>query len=242
MGLLFEELDSQSSPLGEISLRRRVIPAVSDEPIYEVKLGEEFLMSSLFVDAEIALARLGLAAVEGDGLRVVVGGLGLGYTARAVLDSDRVGQLLVVEALQPVIDWHQRELAPLGRDLNADPRNRYVQGDFFQLATEDGLGFDPTHPCQCYDAILLDIDHSPNALLNDASASFYTPEKLRAMARQLRPGGVFAMWSNEPPDEAFGAVLGGVFSEVEAHRVTFYNRFQNAEAVNTVYVAKTPNV
>ncbi|MEP1704258.1 MAG: hypothetical protein ABJJ82_07845, partial [Marinobacter sp.] len=56
MGLLFEQIDSQPSSLGEITLRRRRIPALGDRDIYEVKLGEEFLMSSMFVDAEVALA------------------------------------------------------------------------------------------------------------------------------------------------------------------------------------------
>jgi len=77
MGLLFEQIDSQPSSLGEITLRRRRIPALGDRDIYEVKLGEEFLMSSMFVDAEVALADLGLNAVEGEQLKVVVGGLGL---------------------------------------------------------------------------------------------------------------------------------------------------------------------
>ncbi|MEL0611509.1 hypothetical protein [Marinomonas arenicola] len=85
---LFEELDSQDSPLGEISLRRRQIPAFGDRDIYEVKLGEEFLMSSMFVEAEEALSTLGLEQVNGEDLSVVVGGLGLGYTAVAALKDD----------------------------------------------------------------------------------------------------------------------------------------------------------
>jgi hypothetical protein len=76
MGLLFEEIDIQPSAIGEISLRRRRIPALGERDIYEVKLGEEFLMSSMFFDAEIALADLGLAAVEGTDLDVVVGDWG----------------------------------------------------------------------------------------------------------------------------------------------------------------------
>ncbi|PJE53173.1 spermidine synthase, partial [Marinomonas sp. BSi20584] len=74
MSSLFKEIDSQASSLGEISLRRRRIPAFGDRDIYEVKLGEEFLMSSMFVDAEEALSTLGLAQVQGENLSVVVGG------------------------------------------------------------------------------------------------------------------------------------------------------------------------
>lgn len=86
MSLRFEELDWQETPIGEISLRRRRHP-VSGEEVYEVKLGDEFLMSSLFTAGEIALAELGLAGLPNTGLDVAVGGLGLGYTARATLDD-----------------------------------------------------------------------------------------------------------------------------------------------------------
>lgn len=239
MGLLFEEIDTQPSALGDISLRRRRIPALGDRDIYEVKLGEEFLMSSMFVDAEIALADLGLAAVDGDNLAVVVGGLGLGYTAEAALKNHRVGELLVVDALETVIEWHEQEKVPLGKVLNDDPRCRFVHGSFFDLALTSDGGFDPDQPGRQFDAILLDIDHSPKALLNDSNATFYNADSLGTMARQLRPGGAFAMWSNEPPDEDFLAILESVFVDVEARVVRFFNPFQNREASNTVYVART---
>ncbi len=242
MGLLFEQIDTQPSVIGDITLRRRRIPALGDRDIYEVKLGDEFLMSSMFVDAEVALADLGLAQAEGDQLRVVVGGLGLGYTAVAALAHDRVSELLVVEYLAPVIRWHRGEQVPLGAQLNRDPRSRYVQGSFFDLAVADPAqgGFDPQAPGKQFDAILLDIDHSPRALLNDASASFYTAENLARMARQLKPRGIFAMWSNEGEDAAFMNELKAVFTDVVCHVVTFFNPFQNRESFNTVYVARKP--
>lgn len=236
MAHLYEEIDSRPSSLGEISLRRRRIPALGERDIYEVKLGEEFLMSSMFVDAEVALADLGLAAVEGEQLKVVVGGLGLGYTAQAALKDSRLGELLVVEALDAVIEWHREEKVPVGKVLNADARCRYVLGSFFDLAIGDGGGFDPENPGTRFDAILLDIDHSPSDYLNVANASFYTAANLTAMARQLRSGGVFAMWSNDPPEDKFTALLGEVFQQPKAEVVSFYNPFQNAEATNTVYL------
>jgi len=238
MGLLFEEIDSQPSALGEISLRRRRIPALGDRDIYEVKLGEDFLMSSMFVEAEIALADLGLAATGGDSLSVVVGGLGLGYTAEAALRHDRVSELLVVEALDTVIGWHQQGKVPLGEVLTDDPRCRYGHGSFFDLALADGSGFDPPQPGRRFDAILLDIDHSPRALLNDSNASFYTGDNLQRMARQMRPEGVFALWSNEPPDNDFMTVLAACFDEPEAHVVAFYNPYQICESTNTVYLGR----
>ncbi|GAB3096656.1 spermidine synthase [Aestuariicella hydrocarbonica] len=236
MSKLFEEIDSQDSPLGEISLRRRRIPVFGDRDIYEVKLGDEFLMSSMFVEAEEALSTLGLAAVQGDQLKVVVGGLGLGYTAVAALEDERVSELLVVDALDTVIGWHQDERVPLGKILNADARNRYVLGSFFDLATDPDTGFDPTVGGRKFDAILLDIDHSPTEFLNAANAGFYTTENLALMAQQLTPGGVFAMWSQNLPEARFEALLKTVFSSVESHVVAFYNPFQNCESTNSVYV------
>ena len=233
---LFEEIDSQDSPLGEISLRRRRLPAFGDRDIYEVKLGEEFLMSSLFVEAEEALSSLGLAAVQGDKLSVVVGGLGLGYTAVEALKDQRIAELFVVDALDTVIDWHKKELVPLGKTLNADSRNRYVLGSFFDLATDPGTGFDPDNKAKTVDAILLDIDHSPSEYLNPANASFYSTENLSLMAEQLKPKGVFAMWSQNLPDASFEALLKTVFERVESHVVSFYNPFQNCESTNSVYV------
>jgi spermidine synthase len=236
MPLLFEEIDSQASPLGEISLRKRRIPVFGDRDIYEVKLGDEFLMSSMFVDAEEALSRLGLAAVQGDNLSVVVGGLGLGYTAVEALKDQRINELLVVDALATVIGWHKDELVPLGKILNADIRNRYVLGSFFDLATDPSAGFDPQHAGKKFDAILLDIDHSPTEFLNAANASFYTTENLSLMADQLKSNGVFAMWSQNLPEARFEALLKTVFATVTSHVVSFYNPFQNSESTNSVYV------
>lgn len=237
MGRLFEEIDSQDSPIGEISLRRRRIPGLTEDDIYEVKLGDEFLMSSLFVEAEEALAHLGLARLDRPAIDVVVGGLGLGYTAVAALQDARVREQWVVDFLPPVIRWHQEEKVPLGAILNRDARNHYVLGSFFDLAVQPAVGFVPDQPGRQIDAILLDIDHSPSAVLDADNAHFYAPDKLRQMAELLTNGGVFALWSNERADDRFMRTLGEVFREVQAEEVRFFNPLQNAEAINTVYTA-----
>ena len=230
----FAELDWAQTPIGAISLRRRLDPALRVE-VYEVKLDDEFLMSSLFTVAETELARLGLALLPGTGLDVVVGGLGLGYTARAALADRRVRSVVVVEALGPVIEWHRRRLLPHAGELTDDPRSRLVQGDFFAMAR--GAGFDPDEPGRRFDAVLLDVDHSPRQVLHPDHAAFYTPDGLGRLAAVLRPGGVFALWSDEPPDEEFRAVLAGVFATGAAHVVTFANPLTGGETANTVYVA-----
>jgi len=232
----FEEIDWRQTPIGAISLRRRLEPSLKID-VYEVKLDDEFLMSSLFTVAEIELARLGLAALPGTGLDVVVGGLGLGYTARAVLDDPRIASLTVVEALDEVIEWHRRELLPLAAALTSDPRSRLVHGDFFAMVGSD-IGLDPDAPGRRFHAILVDIDHTPRHVLHPSHAAFYQPTGLRRLADRLRPGGVFALWSNDPPDEDFNAILAEVFASASAHVVSFHNPLQGRPATNTVYVAR----
>ena len=169
----FEELDWQQTPMGAVSLRRRIDPGTGDD-VFEVKLDDDFLMSSKFTAAEVELARMALADAPDRPLDVVVGGLGLGHTAAAVLDDDRVRELVVVEALEPVIGWHRDHLVPLGRRLAEDPRCRLVLGDFFALALGDG-GFGEEDRRR-YDAVVVDIDHSPRHLLH--------PEIGRASCRE----------------------------------------------------------
>ena len=99
----FTELDYQETPLGAISLRRRSEPRLGGKVLYEVKLGEEVLMSSLFVEAEEKLAALALQSLDAEELDVVVGGLGLGYTAAKALENETVRSSLVIETMAPVI-------------------------------------------------------------------------------------------------------------------------------------------
>ncbi|MEQ8709192.1 MAG: spermidine synthase [Rhodospirillales bacterium] len=236
MSRLFEELDYRETPIGPVSLRRRRVMAL-DVDVFEIILGDEHLMSSLFTASEIALADLGLAELDGDHLDVLVGGLGLGYTARAVLLDDRVASLTVIDYLDAVIDWHQCGLLPLGPALTGDDRCRLVSGDFFSLTASPG-GYDADRPGRLYHAILVDIDHAPDFFLNPANASFYTSGGLSALSRFLHPGGVFGLWSNDPPDPAFTRQLADVFRTAVAKPVTFANPLQqNAEVTQTVYLA-----
>ena len=238
MSVFFEELDYCPTPIGALSLRRRRELKLGVD-VFEIKLGEEYLMSSLFTESEIALARLGLAGLGAENIDIVVGGLGLGYTANAVLEHSSVASLVVVEALEAVIDWHEKGLLPLGHALTSNARCRLVHGDFFALAASEA-GFDADAPGRQFDAILVDIDHSPNFLLDPKNDSFYQPEGLRALSAHLRPGGVFGLWSDERPDEAITARLGSVFVEARAEPVTFHNPLQDKPFTQTVYLGKKP--
>lgn len=237
MSFLFEELDYAPTPIGAISLRRRHILSLQTD-VFEILLGEEHLMSSLFTASEVALADKGVAALTGEKLDVLVGGLGLGYTAKAVLAHDSVAGLDVVDLLEPVIRWHREGLVPIGTELADDPRCRLIEGDFFALAASQA-GFDAQKPGRQYDAILIDIDHTPERLLHSGSKGFYTAEGLRAVQRFLKPRGIVGLWSDEAPDDAIVALLADPFDMAWVEPVVFENPLQpGREVTQSVYLGR----
>ena len=238
MSKLFEELDYRQTPLGELILRRRRVLAL-DRDVVEVILNDEHLMSDMFTASEIALAdlpmdRMALAAPD-QLPDILVGGLGLGYTADAVLAYDHVRSLTVVEYLAPIIEWHRDGMLPLGTRLANDPRCRFVEGDFFALALGDA-GFDPVQPGRQFDGIFLDIDHSPDFHLNPSHAVLYGDDGLQRLKRHLTASGIFALWSNDPPDAAFLSRLESNFAAASAEEVTFFNPLMGEDCTQTVYL------
>jgi len=228
------EFGYQETPLGELTLRMRTEPLLDGLEVYEVKLGDEYLMSSLFTKSERQLARLGLEPLRGE-LDIVIGGLGLGYTAVEALKNENVRHILVIDLFQAVIDWHERGLVPIGDRLAKEPRCELRQGDFFALAR---TGFDPAHPEKKFDAVLLDIDHTPELVLNESNRSFYSPEGLASVRNQLKPGGTFALWSDDPSSDTITALLTDAFGSCEAHNIEFPNPYTKSNSVNAVYVAR----
>lgn len=226
----FEELDWQETRMGELTLRRRADPGTG-ELIYEVKLKDEYLMSSLFTRAEEQLATLGLAAAEGTDLHVLVGGLGLGYTAATALHDSRVRKLDVIDALPAVIEWHERELLPMSAQLVRDPRVTLVHDDFFAVVRRP-----PAPEDARYDVVLLDVDHSPQHTLDPSHADLYTSAGIESLARHLTDRGVFALWSDDPPDADFLTTLSSVLDDCAAHVVEFDNRLTGGISSNTVYI------
>lgn len=228
------EFGYAQTSLGELTLRRRDEPLLGGVEVWEVRLGDDYLMSSLFTESERQLARLGLAPLPGE-LDVVVGGLGLGYTAAEALENENVGRVLVIDLFQAVIDWHRRGLIPIGDRLANDPRCELRQGDFFELAR---TGFDAADPGRRFDSVLLDIDHTPEIVLDESNRSFYSAEGLAGVRNQLKPGGTFALWSDDPADEGVTALLRDAFGDCEAHNIEFPNPYTGRNSVNAVYVAR----
>jgi len=235
MSIMFEELAHCHTRIGELILRRRRLRR-EGEDIWEIMLDGGYLMSSQFVAGEIALAKRALAALDGDGLKIAVAGLGLGYTAKAVLEDARAAALTVIELVPEVIAWHREGLLPLGPALTLDPRCRFVEGDFFAIAASPP-GSNDAMP-GIWDAILVDIDHSTHHLIEESSAGFYDRSALELLSAHLRPGGIFALWSSGAEDPAFVTAMREVFHEVRAERLEFLNPYRDEPAFNIVYLGR----
>ena len=230
MSPTFEELDYCQSALGELILRRRRPVSIPDTWVYEVKLNDNFLMSSLVKTSEEELVRLALPQLDGGDWRVLVGGLGLGYTAAAALASPDVHSVEVVEVLPEVIDWHARRLVPMADVLHGDPRCRIVQGDCFARLRGEVR--------EEFDAVLIDIDDGPEELLSADHRPFYSVAGLRATRRSLRAGGVFGLWTSRPTNDSFLARLGEAFEDARAEEVEFHNPLLSVDEINTIYLAR----
>ena len=224
-----EYLAAEESPLGLVCLRRRAIAGDSEEVATEITLDHQFLMSSANTASERALADRAVALHGGSELSVLVGGLGLGYTAHAVLASPRVARLEVVEYLEPVIGWLRTGRLPLSAELARDDRFAVAHGDVYaRLAAEPGAP---------YDLILIDVDHSPDEPLGHESDSFYGEGGLARARRHLAPGGVFGVWSYaESPH--FAATLARVFAETWVEPVRFENRLLGDQETNWLFFAR----
>lgn len=178
----WETLGEATTPDGtRITLRRR---------------GHEFLlladgrslMPSTITGSELALATLGCRHLaESRGARVLIGGLGMGFTVRAALDALPADATVVVAELVPEVKaWNEGVLGHLAGHPLRDPRVQVAIGDVLRVVRADRDGFD---------AILLDVDNGPAEFAAEGNDALYGPAGLWSMRRALRPGGVLAVWS-----------------------------------------------
>lgn len=226
-----EILASEPTALGLICLRRRKLLSRPDIIVTEVTLNHEFLMSSYVTDSERALARLALDMHSGRDLSVLIGGLGLGYTAREALAAggDRVSRVEVVEYLPQVIGWLEQDMVPLASELTDDDRLVVVEGDVYGRLTGP--------PEQKHDLILIDVDHSPEEKLGSESNSFYTAAGLRRARRHLADGGVLGVWSYAE-HSPFADALREVFEEVRVEPITVWNDVVEVEQTDWLFFAR----
>ena len=178
----FETLDNSITPGGQrLSLHHR-------DGAYFIDFDGHELMSTRVHDSETALGKLACTTLRNiKQPRVLIGGLGLGFTLQAALDTlPSHAEVIVAEVFPIIIKWHERHLQSLGVPLN-DQRVRVHEGDVGDL-----LGFDDRDR---YQAIVLDTDNGPDATCLSSNASLYDDRGIERIKKSLEPGGVLAVWS-----------------------------------------------
>jgi len=230
-----EILAHEPSPLGMLCLRRRELLREPGKVITEMTLNDEYLMSSYNTKSECALADIALDKHNGTQLKVLVGGLGLGYTAHAALKSEKVKEVRVMELLPQVIDWLERDLIPLSKQLKSDKRLDVFQGDLYAELLK--------LPKTRYDLILIDVDHSPKEHLNlqGGNEAFYTEAGLERAKAHLAPGGILGVWSYAE-SSPFATALGNVFSEVRVEGIEFENKLVDEMHTDWLFFAQDKGV
>jgi len=153
---------------------------------YIIRADDLPLMSTRMHFSEIELARLVCNKLR-SGAKVMVGGLGLGYTLRAALDLlPKDGKAVQVELVPEVIEWNKGPLAPFAGNPLDDKRSELVQGDVAKAIRGAR---------NVYDSIMLDVDNGPSPLVSERNAWLYTDHGLQAIRGALKNGGRVAIWS-----------------------------------------------
>lgn len=162
---------------------------------FVIKVGQNELMNSRVHGSEIALAELTCARLAGRPQpRVLIGGLGMGFTLRAALDGLGADAAVVVAEMVPaVVVWNRGPMAEITGSCMSDPRVGIREVDVSRLIRGER---------SAYDAILLDVDNGPEGMTRDSNNRLYDLGGLGAAYDALRPGGVLAVWS-AGPDRSF---------------------------------------
>ncbi len=200
----YVEVARADGPRGEVVLRRRTEDNAGE--VFELRVNGVFVMDTRETSTEHALAEVALAQVA-DPRNVLVGGLGLGYTMRSVLEDVRVEKCVVVEIEEALIDWMRHGTVPHGPEFLADARLTIANLDI-AVAVEE---LTP----EGYDLVLLDVDNGPGHLVHDTNARVYETSFLTGVRRALAPGGALAIWSADAAP-ALEAALHEVYGEVTA--------------------------
>jgi spermidine synthase len=202
----WEKIDTARIPGtdGELRLMRRGAE-------FSIKLGTNELMNSRLSGSEAALATLAAKKIEAIAKpKVLIGGLGMGFTLRAALAVLGGGaQIVVAELVPAVVAWARGPMARIFGDSLKDSRVDIRETDVAEIVRAHRSKFD---------AILLDVDNGPKGLTRQANDALYAPAGLKAAHTALRPGGVLAVWSSGP-DASFSKRLEKAGFDVNEVRV-----------------------
>jgi spermidine synthase len=181
---------------------------------FSIKINGQDLMNSRQHESEMELARLGCAHLAGrKAPSILIGGLGMGYTLRQVLDMfGPHAQVVVCELLEAVVEWNRELLGGLNGQPLGDGRVDLKTGDIVELISRSK---------NSVDAILLDIDNGPSAMTNSGNRRLYGREGIQACRRALREQGCLAVWSAEP-SKKFEQLLMNCSFHVRRFRVPAY--------------------
>jgi spermidine synthase len=181
---------------------------------FSIQINGRGLMNSRQHASEMELARLGCAHLSGCAApRVLIGGLGMGYTLRQTLDMLSADAHVIVSELLPVVvDWNREFLGALNDQPLEDKRTELVTGDIGQLLLRSTGKFD---------AILLDIDNGPRAITDSGNQRLYSPAGIQACRGALRQQGCLAIWSAEP-SKAFERLLMSCGFQVRRYKLQAY--------------------
>jgi spermidine synthase len=225
MDVEYAEVARAESERGELVLRSR-IPVGGGTPALELRANGVFVMDTVEVGSERAMATAALALVDSP-REVLVGGLGLGYTMHEVLADPRVERCTVVEIEPALVEWLRSGVVPHGPELLADARVRVVELDV-------ALALREARPA-AYDLVLLDVDNGPGYLVHDENAGLYEAPFLAVARAALAPGGALVVWSAaEAP--SLEAALASVFGSASAE--PYDVRLQERDERYWLYVAR----
>jgi spermidine synthase len=194
-----------------------------------LRVNGQALMGTNAPESERMLAELGCAGLRGKrGVRVLIGGLGFGFTLRAVLELlGEDGLVEVAELLPEVVEWNREHLAEVNGLLVDEPRVRMVLGDVYELMLKG--------EAERYDAILLDVDNGPVAMVQEGNGRMYQADGLAMIWRVLKPGGCVAFWSASG-DPAFVRRLAKAGFAVQVEAVKAYA--QAKRKVHTIFLGR----
>lgn len=221
-----EILAYEDTPLGPLCLRRRELLSKPGIHVTEVTLNHEFLMSSYNTDSERAISNRSIEIHGGASLTALVGGLGLGYTARELVSNENVAAVEVVEFLPQVTDWLRNGLVPLSTELNAATNLQLTSGDVYQRLLAE--------PAEQFDLIVIDVDHSPSDQLGATDHAFYTSDGLSKAKAHLRKGGILAVWSYAESSD-FSDALRATFNRVYVEPITTINDLVGHEQTDWLF-------
>jgi spermidine synthase len=225
----YVEVARSASERGELVLRQRR-PGPDDTSggptVLELRANGVFVMDTAEHASEQALADAALDAVEHP-RRVLVGGLGLGFTLDRVLGDRRVEHVDVVEIEPALVDWMRDGTIPHGRQLLADTRAQVIVADIATAVAEAGH--------TTYDVVLLDVDNGPGYLVHETNAALYDAPFLADVHALLAPGGALVVWSAARAP-ALVEAMRTVFDDVAEHGHDV--RLQDRDERYWLYVAR----